>query len=326
MRVPATTANLGPGFDVLGLALTLYNEVTVSTDASETAVQIRGESDASLPVGSDNYVVRGAQAVFAMHGRRTPPLNVEVESSIPISRGLGSSAGALVSGAVAAGALLENEVDPMQTVFSLTEIEGHAEQLAACLWGGLVAISPPDPLAPLGAPGRTPVAFSLPVADELHIALAIPDLRLETKRARAALPHEVPFGDAVANIGAVTALCQGLADGDAFLVRLGMRDRLHQEARSELNPASTDAMAAARDAGAWGACWSGAGPTILSVCDDPETAAGAASAMVDAFAAQKVSAQARTCTVDSDGCRVLEVDGEEVESEWLTGEESPDEG
>lgn len=279
----------------------------------ETVVSVRGESDPSIPDGSDNYLVRGAHTVFSLAGRKPVALNFEVDARVPVSRGLGSSANALVSGAVAANALLGDPIDPSEIVFALVEIEGHAEQLAACLYGGFVAVAPPDTATSvLGRPAATPSLFSLPVESDLHVALAVPDLRLETKRARSVLPHDVPFGDAVANIAAVAALCQGLRDGDGFLVRIGMRDRLHQDARAELNPGSHDVMAAARDAGAWGACWSGAGPTILAICENAETAELAAAAMVGAFGTHKISASPHTCPVDFEGCVITELDGKAI--------------
>lgn len=291
----------------------MHNDVRASTGVDETAVSVRGESDPSVPEGSDNYLVRGAHAVFSLAGRKPPALNFEVDAKVPVSRGLGSSANALVSGAMAANALLDDPLDPSEIVFALVEIEGHSEQLAACLFGGLVGVAPPDTATSvLGRPAASPSLFSLPVESSLHVALAVPELRLETKRARSVLPHDVPFGDAVANIASVAALCQGLRDGDGFLVRIGMRDRLHQDARAELNPASRDVMAAARDAGAWGACWSGAGPTILAICEDVETAMQAAEAMVGAFDTHKVSASPYACPVDFDGCAITQLDGKQL--------------
>lgn len=308
VRVPATTANLGPGFDVLGMALQLYNEIEVTTDTSETAIEISGETDPSIPSDSSNYVVRGAHATFQLAGRRPPPLRFCVVARIPIARGLGSSAAALVGGAIAANALLDDPVDATELIFGLMNIEGHSEQLAAALFGGLVAVVPSEPLGikHLDAPG-TPVMFPLPVSDEIVATLAIPEIRLETKAARSVLPPVVPFKDAVANMAAITALSQGLCTNDPFLIRLGTRDKLHQNARSALNPPSLDVMAAARDSGAYGACWSGAGPAILAFSSSEETA-DIATAMVSAFRDHKVLARSITCAVDIDGCVALEID------------------
>lgn len=265
-----------------------------------------------VPTDGRNYVAVGAETAFRMAGVRRPGFAISVTQRVPVSRGLGSSAVALVGGAMAANALLDEPVDEAALVFALAEVEGHAEQLAACMFGGLVAVAPPgDPVAPGRPP--TPSTFALEIAPELVAAIAVPAVTLETKEARAVLPHEVPFADAVTNMAALTALCAGLADCDAHLVGTGMRDRLHQDYRAELLPASLDVLAAARSAGAMGACWSGAGPTMIGICDDTEVAAEVAEAMAAAFGSGGIAAAAMVAEIDLDGTVVTEIDGEPFE-------------
>lgn len=269
----------------------------------------------TVPTGADNYCAMGADAVFRLAGVKRPEYRITVTLRIPVSRGLGSSAAALVGGAVAANALLDEPVPESEIVFALIDVEGHMEQLSAAMFGGLVGVAPPDerPVPGLTRAG-TPSTFGLDLADSLSFALAIPDMTLPTKQARSVLPHDVPFQDAVANLAALAALTTGLADADPFLVGVGMRDSLHQPYRAELLPESLDVLSAARDAGAYGACWSGSGPTMLAVCGDDETAAEVADAMAAAFASAGTDAAGLVVTADTDGATVTEVDGEPFEA------------
>ena len=208
---------------------------------------------------------------------------------------------------------MDDAVDASELVFALVDIEGHVEQLAAAAFGGLAAATPAGDQALPGRLGQaSQTLFSLPVDDELIMALAVPDLTLETKRARAVLPHEVAFSDAVFNVAAATALVSGLADGDGFLIRVGMQDKLHQDARAELVPASLDVLAAARDAGAYGAAWSGAGPTMLGICGDEDAADDVAYAMTGAFEGAGIESEALVLKIDTLGCVTTELDGDDV--------------
>lgn len=321
---------------MLGCALALYNDLEIDTatgpgggdvvvtrvaddpdTAAATAIDL---GSTELPTGADNYCAVGADTVFRLAGVRKPDYRITVDLRIPVSRGLGSSAAALVGGAVAANALLEDPVPESEIVFALIDVEGHTEQLSAAMFGGLVGTAPPDerPVPGLTRAG-TPSTFGLDLADSLLFALAIPDTTLPTKRARAVLPHEVPFQDAVANLAALAALTTGLADADPFLIGVGMRDALHQPYRAELLPESLDVLSAARDAGAYGACWSGSGPTMLAVCGDEGTAAEVADAMSARFASAGTGAVGLVVTADTDGTIVTEVDGEPFEAvdlEW----------
>lgn len=269
-----------------------------------------------LPPGADNYCALGADAVFRLAGVKRPEYRITVTQRIPVSRGLGSSAAALVGGAVAANALIDDPVPENEIVFALVDVEGHTEQLSAAMFGGLVGVAPPDDLpAPGLTRGGTPSTFGLDLSDSLSFALAIPDTTLATRTARSVLPHEVPFQDAVANLAALAALTTGLADADPFLVGVGMRDTLHQPYRAELLPASLDVLAAARDSGAHGACWSGAGPTMLAVCGDPDTAEAVANAMAARFASSGTDAVGLVVAADTDGATITEIDGEEYVAE-----------
>ncbi len=316
VRVPATVGNLGPGIDVLGLALDLYNHVEIITsdldaDLIEVTDDSQADIDDSYPLDDTNYAFRGAVAAFHAAGRKAPPFSLKITQNIPVARGLGSSAAALVGGAMAARAILDEELSTSELTFALTHLEGHIEQLAAALDGGLVAAAPKiEGISSISSLRATPAAFALNIDENLVFVAAVPDVKVQTKAARDILPAQVTFQDAVFNIAAATALCAGLAEGDPFLLRLGTHDKLHQDLRAELCPAVLDVISAARDFGAMGACLSGSGPTVLAICDGPDSAQTVAEEMVTAFKRNKIAANHLICGTDFEGATVTELDNE----------------
>ncbi|HUP85566.1 MAG TPA: homoserine kinase [Acidimicrobiales bacterium] len=240
-RVPASTANLGPGFDALALALSLYVEVDVEP-AGELRIIGTGEGS-DLPTGPDHLAAQVVRTVTG-HDRFT----ITVDSEIPVGRGLGSSASLAVAAAAAAGA-----ADPLAVA---AEVDGHAENAAASVLGGLVTAAMID-----GAP----LAFRLSLDDALAFVVLVPDRTLPTREARAALPATIPHGDAGFNLGRMGLLVAGLAD-HRRLVAEAMDDRVHQQQRTPLFPESVALLDGLRDAGALASAWSGAGPSLLAVC------------------------------------------------------------
>lgn len=240
-KCPCSSANLGPGFDALALALNLYVEVEITpSDALSIATVGTG---ADLPQGPTHLA-----AVVARHVLGHDNVAITIRSEIPVARGLGSSAALAAATAAAAGA-----ADPLAVAAG---IDGHAENAGASVLGGLVAATTLD-----GAP----IARSLALDDRLAFVVLIPERTLSTRDARAALHAEVPLVDAAANLGRLGLLIAGFADADAF-ASTAMDDRLHQPYRIPLFPESKRLMAGLRDAGALGSCWSGAGSTLLAVC------------------------------------------------------------
>jgi homoserine kinase len=239
-RAPASSANLGPGFDALALALALYVEVEVGPADHLTVTTTGFGSD--LPTDATHLAARVAVAV-AGHDR----LAVRVAADIPVGRGLGSSAALAVAAAAAAGA-----DDPLAHG---VEIDGHPENAAASALGGLVAAAMVDGHA---------VARRLPLDPDLRFVVLVPDHALSTVAARAALPDQVPHADAAFNLGRSGLLVAGLADLRQ-LVPAATEDRLHQEQRAVLFPQASAILAGLRASGALGACWSGAGPTLLAM-------------------------------------------------------------
>lgn len=240
-RVPASSANLGPGFDTLGLALRRYTEVSI-----EPARSLRITTEGAGSHLACDHTHLAAEVVRDVLGHDRVQLHVS--SEVPLARGMGSSAALIAAVAAAAG-----HPDP----FAYTAVrEGHADNAAAAVFGGLVAGALID---------GVPVARQLALDEALVFCLVIPDTELSTKAARGALPDSVPRADAVFNVGRIGLLVAGLAD-HRLLLPEATEDRLHQHYRAPLFPASAPIMAAMRDAGALGACWSGAGPSLIGIC------------------------------------------------------------
>jgi homoserine kinase len=239
-RVPASSANLGPGFDTLAVALELYVEVSVEP-ADEFSITSTGEG-AGLFDDERHLAAVVAREVLG-HSR----FALSVDSAIPLSRGLGSSASLALAAAAAAGA-----TNPLAVA---THVDGHAENAAASLLGGLVTAA---------VKGGEPVARSLGLDAQWRFVVVVPETQLATADARRVLPREVPFADAVANLNAMGLLIAGLADRNAFVAG-SMNDTLHQPYRMGLLPFASPLLATLSDAGASGTCWSGAGSTMLGL-------------------------------------------------------------
>ncbi len=242
-RVPASSANLGPGFDALAVALTRYIEVSV-TPAESFTISSSGYGAGLF----DDERHLGAQVAAQVLGH--DHFAIHVNSEIPLSRGLGSSAALALAAAAAAGS---------PSALSLAcAVDGHAENAAASMYGGLV-------VATLDEKGDV-VTRALELDPEWKFVAVVPDEELATAAARRVLPAQVAFADAVANVGAVAMLIAGLARREQF-VAASMRDRLHQPYRNALLPFAAPLLERLRDAGAAGSCWSGAGSTMLALCD-----------------------------------------------------------
>jgi len=265
-RAPASSANLGPGFDALAVALNLY--VQVEIEPAESLRLVTEGEGANQFESSSHLAVQVARQVVG-HDR----LSITVRSEIPLSRGLGSSAALAVAAAAAAGA-----DDPFAVA---TEVDGHPENAAASAFGGLVAASMVDGLA---------VSVPLPLSDELAFVVMVPDRTLSTAEARQVLPASLSRTDATFNLGRMGLLLAGLAD-PTHLTSAATEDRVHQTARTALFPESASLLAAFEEAGALASCWSGAGPSLLgiaTIASADKVRHGAEAAMQDAGVAGHV--------------------------------------
>ena len=290
VRVPATSANLGPGFDALGLALALYNEVEARESDSVT-IEVHGEGAARLPTGADNVVARGVRLAYEAAGRAFNGVALRCVNRVPTARGLGSSAAAWVGGLAAGNALCRGGLSREALVTLATRAEGHPDNVAAAVLGGLtVSCATAD-----GAVS----AISLPVPAMLTWVALIPETSGSTEEARAVLPASVPRSDAVFNVQRVALLLAALASGRAEALVPALDDRLHQPYRLGLFPWMPSVVAAAREAGALGCVLSGAGPALLAVVAGDGGAVAAA--MERALGAAGIAGAARAFGVDLDG-------------------------
>jgi homoserine kinase len=248
VRVPASTANLGPGVDVMAAALSLALEVEV-VETGSFAVH----TELDVPCDRSNLVVRAFEALHP-----ADDFQFRISSQIPLTGGLGSSAAAIVAGLVAADHIFELDADLMAAA---TTLEGHPDNVAAALHGGFVICQ---------GGGRV---HQIPAPSGLEALLVVPDEPVRTALARAALPMEVPLSDAIFNIAATATLTLGLTVGDPALIAAGLEDRLHQPRRAHLFGRSSALLDQARSLGALGATISGAGPTVLVWCQAEHTGA-----------------------------------------------------
>jgi len=258
VKVPATTANLGSGFDCLGMALELHNTVEMSLSEGGLTIEVQGEGEKDIARDERNVVYQAAVRVFRAAGRKIPGLRIRLANQIPVARGLGSSAAAVVGGLMAANRLAGAGLTTREVMAMAAAMEGHPDNVAPALLGGLVVAVAVD--------GEIKCS-KLDLPAQLKVVVAVPDFTLSTRLAREALPQQVTMADAVHNLGRVALLVAGLAKGDLDLLNVAMEDRLHQPYRSSLVPGMKKVLAAARLAGARGTALSGAGPSLVALVD-----------------------------------------------------------
>lgn len=257
VRVPASTANLGPGFDTLGMSLSLYIWIEMRR-AERTVFYFEGEGFDGIPVDKENLIYKVAKLVFETAGEEVPELEIGMRSDIPLTRGLGSSASAIIAGMVAANALVESPL-PKDRLFDLAAgLERHPDNVGASLFGGIIAAA---------WDGEHADYVRIEPPKNLRVLALIPEFELATSAARAVLPEQFSLEDAVYNISRSSLLTAALASGRLDLLEFAMRDRIHQPYRAALVPGMEKVLAEASQYGALGAALSGAGPTILALVD-----------------------------------------------------------
>jgi homoserine kinase len=295
VKAPASSANLGPGFDALALALDLWNEIDIEPADGETRVVLAG-SDASLLEDRENLALTAMQFLAGQYGKSLPPVVITARADVPVARGLGSSAAALVAGLFAADHLLELRLTKGQLYAHAWSMEGHGDNVGAAVYGGAI----------LAVPGIQE-AIKLSDGDGLGLvgAVFIPEATGATWAARAALPGTVPHPDAAFNVATSSGLAVGLLTNNFAAISAGMHDRLHEPYRSRLFPHLTPMADAARQAGAVGACLSGAGPTILALTR-PENAEAICAAFAAIAARLGVPGRATALNIASTGVEIVD--------------------
>ncbi len=297
IRVPATSANLGPGFDCLGMALDLWNEIEVEATGSQLEINIEGEGASSIPPNKKNAIYQ-AMFKYAERHQKTIPAGIRLkcQNHIPLGSGLGSSSAAAVGGILAAAAILSLPMDKTDQLEYATQLEGHPDNVAPCLMGGLTAAI---------IENQQVVARNLAIAP-LSLVVVVPDFHFPTKTARAALPVDVSRQDAVFNLSRLVFLIDALGKGDLDLLPLGMQDLIHQPYRIPLIPGATAAITAAKKAGAAAVVLSGAGPSLLAVLRKKEDQKSVGEAMQGAFVKAGLKARIYTPEIERAGASIKE--------------------
>jgi homoserine kinase len=307
VRTPASSANLGPGFDALGLALGLWNEAVVDTSDIDERVHLVG-AEASLLDGRENLSLTAMQRLADETGRALPPFSLSVQTDVPVARGLGSSAAAIVAGLVAADYLLGTKL-PVAEIFSFAwRMEGHGDNVGAALFGGAVLAVPQVP---------EPVQLLTHQQLDLCAVVFIPEVTGLTRAARAALPPTVPHANAAFNVATASGLVLGLHTGNLQLIAAGMHDRLHEPYRARLFPYLETMTAAARSAGAIGACLSGAGPSVLALVQS-DYVKPVADALDEVARGTGLSGHVRRLAVAQSGAEIIDAEGHVTQAAHAT--------
>ncbi|HOB34287.1 MAG TPA: homoserine kinase [Bacillota bacterium] len=295
LAVPATAANLGPGYDCLGLALALYNYLELEP-ARRWQLVIRGEGAEGLPRDESNLVWQSMEHLWRQTGTPVPCVKLTLVNGIPLGRGLGSSAAAIVGGLSLANHWLDKPLDKEELLQLAAELEGHPDNVAPALLGGLCLS--------VTEAGRT-IALNWDLPPHLRLAVCIPDFSLSTQAARAVLPRTVAHADAVFNLSRTALLLAALAQKRLDLLGTAARDRLHQEYRKDLTPGFDAVVTAAVEAGALACTLSGAGPSLLAFVVSAADGEKAGRAMAAAFGRWGVQARWVVLRPDTRGVRAI---------------------
>ena len=296
VRVPATSANCGPGFDTLGLACNLYNYFTYELIDQGLSLKIEGEGTEKLKAGKNNLAFLSFYKVWDMIVGSKTGLSVIMSNNIPLSRGLGSSSTAIVAGLVAANHLTGNTLSKNEIVQLATEIEGHPDNVAPAILGGMT-ISYVDN-------GRASSLKFLPLKPFKLVAV-VPDMPLATSLARRAIPKTVPHQDAVFNTSRAALLVGAMLTGDYQHLAAGLDDRLHQPYRAHLIPGMEDAFKAAVNNGAFNAIISGAGSTLMAYVPINVSCVAVGEAMCKALSEHDLHSVFHILDIDTEGAVVL---------------------
>jgi len=292
--IPASTTNLGPGFDVLGMALKLYNTVEMEVSASGTHIEIEGEGADIIPRDEHNLIYRAAKQVFEKVGEKLPPLSIRLINRTPLARGLGSSGTAAIGGLMAASVIAGAGLERDEILDMAAKIDGHPDNVAASIFGGII-------IASLTEEGVACMKFMPP--KPVKVVVVVPDFHLLTSDARAVLPTSVDLSTAVFNISRTSLLVAALATGDFRLLGIATDDKLHQPYREKLIPGFRDVFRAAKSVDENVAvALSGAGPSIVALCTDNSTEIG--ENMRQAFLKHNIDSRVMILDIDEEGAKV----------------------
>ena len=292
IRVPATTANLGAGFDCIGAALSMYNEFTFTPiDTADLVIAVQGLEAAKVDTGASNLAYQAFLKLYARIDRTPPVIQLEIHLGVPLARGLGSSATAIVGGLLGANALAGNPLSQTEVMQLAIEMEGHPDNVVPARIGGCR-------LAATAASGWA--IADIPWHDSIVPVVAIPDFELSTTAARNVLPTEYSRADAIFNTAHLGLMIRGLETGNAQWLTAGLTDKIHQPYRQKLITGYADVESAVIAVGGYGMVISGAGPTLLAITTTARAEA-VATAMKTAWATHNIQVQAQPLQVDLQG-------------------------
>ena len=295
IRRPGSTANRGHGYDVLGLALGIYNYLTVRSGISdEHRVTSSGKGSDELATDHTNLLFTSATTVSERVGRPLPPIEAEMEINVPLARGLGSSSTAIVGGCVIANRILGDPLTRADLLDIATEIEGHPDNVSPCLYGGFTVSA---------VSGNHVTCVRSEPTSELKTVVVVPNFQLKTSDARSALPAEVSHADATYNVGRACVVTAAMLQGNLDALASAMDDRLHQPYRAQLIPHYDAVITAAREAGALGVALSGAGPTLFAIARQDEVAIG--EAMAEVWKRHAIESTVYPLRIDTDGTTIV---------------------
>ncbi len=307
VKVPASSANIGPGFDCLGLALPIYNTITIEeTVLPGTGIEINMMSEEetidemvfdSIPRDENNIVYKAVEMLYNSIGQVPSELKINIQAQIPIARGLGSSSSVIVGGLLAANKLLGSPADETALLAIATEVEGHPDNVAPAILGGFVLATQEDD----GSITYTKLKWP----EEWDLTVCIPDFQLSTEIARSVLPKEVPMQDAIFNAKHLALLIEAVDTADAKLMKLALKDKLHQPYREKLVPGMKEIMEAfIHEDGVLGCVLSGAGPSLLIISHKYDVDK-IKSVVKDIWEKQNIKVDIRTLKVEEQGAVVL---------------------
>lgn len=298
VRAPATSGNIGPGFDCIALTLDLWNEVHVEVGGEGIVVELQGAFTENIPVDETNLIVHTINRRLRERGAPRPKgLRLTCVNDIPPNSGLGSSSAVLALGLMTADMLCGAPLDHVELMRRVAAVEGHADNAAGVAFGGLTLI----------IEDHGDYVWRTHKVPELLAAVVTPPAHYSTRQARSLLPQAAPLADAVFNMGRLPLVIEAVASGDLELLHNVLDDRLHQRYRLALTPGADEALVAAQEAGAVGAVVSGSGPSLLAFVRDRDEAERVGEAMMDEFRAAGVEAQLRIVTTTNEvaSCRSM---------------------
>ncbi|KAB8331128.1 homoserine kinase [Scytonema tolypothrichoides VB-61278] len=311
ITVPGTTANLGPGFDCIGAALTLYNEfkftrLDISPDLEGVKITVTGAEAERVVTDESNLLYQAFLKFYQYREQTPPPVEIEIHLGVPLARGLGSSATAIVGGLVGANLLEGEPLSQLEVMELAIALEGHPDNVVPALLGGCrLAATGVRNEPPRRKGGQEWEICEVPWCEEIVPVVAIPDFELSTKEARQVLPTEVSRADAIFNAAHLGLLLRGLETGRGDWLRAALQDRLHQPYRKALIRGYDAVYSAAVEAGAYGMVISGAGPTLLALTDKAHSQA-VAQAMTAAWMEEEIKAEVRSLCVDTQGAKSIQ--------------------